>query len=380
MTTVYYDDLLRYAERAYWNEKLNIESPTGYDPTVHMTFGDPHMEFIPTWGSTYSRAMAGFSNAIQQLWYGSQNPKQWQAKPEFDCLMTLWDEETWLTTFLLHRVTGSGASFSPDHGFRNSIIADVGRKCGTSEEVIAFSLSELGRGRKLWTSIGNQPPAMPKPLESHKTAGAYYLSAFMRPMILDLLEMLRARSSSMSIQATVDWLLAWNVKHGLKKYAFVYTAFACDLAEYFPKYVDPWTPLYLGNNARESFELCGGKLASGIKGQNQHDKFLDRFQADLNDLGLPAAYPMSLEDITCDAIRHWRSYIPQGYEYLRPWQHRSSSSVAPPRGYHPSYQAAHNHDPLPDWYVDKSYEGVRLLKAPGAHDAFEHMLAASLLA
>ena len=36
-----------------------------------------------------------------------------------------WDRVEWFFVFLLHRITGSGASFEADHGYRNSILPEI---------------------------------------------------------------------------------------------------------------------------------------------------------------------------------------------------------------------------------------------------------------
>jgi hypothetical protein len=69
----------------------------------------------------------------------------------------------WFYLFMIHRVTGSGASFSYDHGFRNSILADMAMNADNMIHMRNYVLSEMRTGRPIFTSIGNQIPQFPKP-------------------------------------------------------------------------------------------------------------------------------------------------------------------------------------------------------------------------
>jgi hypothetical protein len=62
---------------------------------------------------------------------------------------------------MCHRITGSGASFENDHGYRNNIVQHWGKHRDIKD--MAEDLVETKEsGKSMFTSIGNQPPAPKK--------------------------------------------------------------------------------------------------------------------------------------------------------------------------------------------------------------------------
>lgn len=91
-------------------------------------------------------------------------------------------------------------------------------------------------------------------------------------------------------------------KYGFKRQNFVLTAFAADLAEYFPQYVDPNSMVYAGTNA----QLCIKTLFKKTKKIKDFDFFNEVLDFQSKRYNLK---PIDCEDSrNCDVIRYLREY------------------------------------------------------------------------
>lgn len=336
-----YPELLRYVGMAAVLQDANMKSEHGRDTSVRLV-----PDALCQWVTIYDvieRRYAGFSNALQQVRLGDDNPKQWQRLPEFNSAIYELSFSAWMYVYLLHRVTGSGASFARDHGFRNSIVADAVRAYMRGATMPDYVLKEMQapKPRPIFTSIGNQIPAFPKvtePYVSYFRGSERYIHQIMPEMLLDLHGVLMARGVDeppLKITEVVDWLSRWHQRQGFSRFLFVHTAFVMDLAEYHPHIVDPMSHCYFGANA----EKCAALLferPQRLKKEAFHDAVMERFQSDVWSIRPDTpGFPMSLEDVLCDGIRWIRNYIPKGYEHLTPEQVESSAPDL--LGRHPSY-------------------------------------------
>ena len=116
-----------YYPKAKWLQNNVNWGPLDYEgPEAAKAIDDPLMQKIDIY-DCFTRNAAGFSNVLQDLRFGSKTPKwRWQDKDRRELNtkndLIKWDTKTWMYVFLSHRVTGSGASFESDHGYRNNII------------------------------------------------------------------------------------------------------------------------------------------------------------------------------------------------------------------------------------------------------------------
>ena len=96
-----------------------------------------------------------------------------------------------------------------------------------------------------------------------------------------------------TIQNIVEKGNGWLMSRNVRRQNFVLSAFAADLAEYFPDYVDPNSMIKLGTNAK--------KCAKIIKdGTRMNDEMLmARLLAVTGNINKP----MDMEDVMCDFIR-----------------------------------------------------------------------------
>lgn len=335
VATDLYPELLRYVGMAATLQDANISSPTGRDVNVPLV-SDQLCQWVTIY-DVIERRYAGFTNALQQVKLGSENPKQWQRNAEFDYANLPFT--AWMYVYLLHRTTGSGASFTADHGFRNSIVADTVRAYMLGGSMPDYVLRNMTLGRKVFSSIGNQIPAFPKPRGNYARGSELYLHELMPQLIMDIDKMFTVLRQIEGVPTTitrvVDFMSNWHHTNGIHRFLFVHTAFAMDLAEYHRDLVDPMSHCYFGANA----EKCAALLferPKGLKKEAFHDAVMERFQSDVWAIRPDTpGFPMSLEDVLCDGIRWIRNYIPKGYDHLTPDQVQTSAPDL--IGRHPSY-------------------------------------------
>lgn len=338
--TIYWEDFQQYYDKAVILQTININSEKGRDTSEDLHVNDPLQHYITIY-DTVDREFAGFSNAIQQIWFGSKNPKKWQIDKRFDSFNP--DTVSWFFLFLIHRVTGSGASFSYDHGFRNSILAEMCLNADNMVDMKDYVLSQMKTGRPIFTSIGNQIPQFPKPNAIYEKGSQLYISEYMPSLVQDFCNVVQDNPLSMSIRDGVDWINDWHVERGLKRFHFVMTAFVMDVAQYFPDLIDPWSQVNYGKNAIEALNLLFKN--EGYKQQEfldiAMDKICQRFRSpyDKRDNERNLGKGLSLEDVACDYVRYVECYVPKGYEHLEPWQVKNNSLIPD----HPKHWTYYKH-------------------------------------
>lgn len=347
--TAYWEDFQHYYAKAATLQTINISSPNGRDTSEPLHVDDPLQHYVTIY-DTVDREFAGFSNAIQQIWHGANNPKQWQVDHRFDGYQL--EPMDWMWLFLMHRVTGSGASFSYDHGFRNSILADMALAGDNMFDQRDYVLREMRNGRAIFTSIGNQIPMFPKPGDAYRRGSDRYIEEYMPHLVSDMWHHLEAHPLSMSIRENVDWCHEWHTAHGLKRFHFVMTAWVMDIAFYFPQLIDPWSQVNYGNNAIEALQLLFGN--GGFKNRASFldaamDKICNDLRSphDLRDVERGYGKGLALEDVACDYVRYVECYVPAGYQHLEPWQVTNNSMIPD----HPKHWTYRKH--LEAWKQDK---------------------------
>lgn len=298
--TIFLPEAVAYHRRATHLNWRNI-GRKGYTGPC----GDPLQDHIPIY-DTVRRRYAGFSNVLEQLWYGHEAPKiQRNRKEGWDHPQFHGSEGDWLYLCLVHRVTGSGASFEWDHGWRNTIVPATATM-GHIRKMAAFVRSHPA---PVGTSIGNQYPAVQK---QHDLRGArnhlqFYLAEHGPILVKKTLQWLRKERRQVSIQECVEEVLRINGSLGQKRFVFVLTAWVMDIAEYLPKYVDPWSDVFHGKNA----QTCISTLFTGGKTQLFFDT-ATRIFSDLTE-----TFPMDVEDVQCDSVRWIKNYVPKnGFDHV----------------------------------------------------------------
>lgn len=242
-----------------------------------------------------TRNAAGFSNVLQDLKFMKDTPKRHHQNAERRAIIDTydtksWDTRTWLYVYLTHRITGSGASFTRDHGYRNNAVQHFGslRDINDMKEYLA---DYRASGKPLFTSIGNQPPAPRRGVSNFD---------FMKdelPNLVDrVLDWLNTGQKK-THKAVTDFMNEYNLEQGHRRFNFVYAAFSYDLGDYHKDLVDDQSHGYFGNNAIRCMKLLSGGYST--------DQFMDIL------VERTGGAPRDLEDVTCDFVRFGQNYIPR---------------------------------------------------------------------
>lgn len=320
VSTPYFWDFLDYYKKA---KVLQDECNLGGKPYIGMV-GDDLMEQVTIY-DTVERRYAGFSNMLQDLWLGAKNPKFFKQSVWHQAMCNAyvdqherWDMEDWIYVFLVHRLTGSGASFERDHGYRNTILPQLHDLDGINDMAAFIRVHHA----PMFTSIGNQIPAFPKPNEEFKTGGKRYLCTMATELARHLagfLENMRLIfDRKATIRELVDLMCDFNRNLGVNAFHFVFTAVAADLADYYPHFVDANSHMYYGKNAKESMDLMFKKVGKITK-----DQFYDAVMEAAQEA--TGGAPRDLEDVMCDYVRYIENYIPDNREQT--YAHLDRSAV-----------------------------------------------------
>jgi len=323
--TPYFVEAWHYWHRALLLQQMNL----GIRDRAPV--GDALQETVPIYDTT-RRRYAGFSNVLEQLRYGEAAPKfnQNEAKglayPKFKG-----GEIDWLYLCLVHRVTGSGASFEHDHGWRNTVVPHLSKL----KRMDAMARFLLIYNQPIFTSIGNQtPPFNKKTVTGCRNAGHEYLGLVAPKLVLTVYESLKwhkihRTTPKPGIKPVVDHVLKVQKDLGYKKFKFVLTAWVMDIAEYCPHLVNPSSDCYHGSNAVKALSVC---FRPGVRMKKQ--EFFDRGTRLFADL--TGTQPYDVEDASpgCDLIRWLENYLPKhGFEHAK--KVFNSSTLYYPHGRQP---------------------------------------------
>lgn len=282
-----------YYPRAKWlqnNCNWNTISYTGSEANAEIN--DPLMQHCEIY-DCFTRNAAGFSNVLQDLKFGSKTPK-WHAQDALTRITSEgndsinWPLQTWLYAFLCHRITGSGASFQDDHGYRNSVVRYWGR-LSTIDDMKECLVEAKAKKIAIFTSIGNQPPSPKKGVSNID-----FMVKELPMLIVELTEWLQERKRGH--KEIVDYLNNYNISNGHRRFNFAYAAFSMDISDYYPELVDEYSHTYLGNNAIRCMKL----MSRGYK----TDAFMDILT------NLTGGKAKDLEDVMCDFVRYGQNYDP----------------------------------------------------------------------
>ena len=135
-----------YYPKAGWlQDNVNWGQLDYEGPEANKIINDPLMQKIDIYDCK-TRNAAGFSNVLQDLRFGSKTPKwRWQKEDRRKISASndeiSWPIVTWLYVMMCHRITGSGASFENDHGYRNNIIQHWGKHRDIKDMAEDFGIS-----------------------------------------------------------------------------------------------------------------------------------------------------------------------------------------------------------------------------------------------
>ena len=187
----------------------------------------------------------------------------------------------------LFRLCGSGINYKSDHGFGNFWIV---------------KLVELGiYDNKQWLELlpekgfcdvkGYLLPMIPKGLRSFILEDSFDL-------IKDIIN--EVEQGGYSIVDVVNLGNHWLRSRGFKRQNFVLTAFAMDLAEYFPDRVDPNSNVLIGSNAKKCLKM----IFPNTKGVGSKISTTNKCLEELCELTGNFSKKYDMEDVACDFIRY----------------------------------------------------------------------------
>lgn len=226
------------------------------------------------------RKYAAFSSFPEALKKRELDPKGYgikykdhNVKDDFDFFMC----------FYLFRLCGSGINYKPgSHGFGNFWVCDEILNGNFTHELWLNSIPD----KKFSDNKGYLLPQFNIGLKN-------FIQNYSKALVEHLYESVQVQKRS--IIEVVDIGNKWMNDHGFKRTTFVLSAFAADIAEYYPNYVDQWSMIYAGTNARRCIRAIFRKC-----NQFEAIEFLSkRYNAP----------PYSVEDSRlCDPVRYFEEY------------------------------------------------------------------------
>lgn len=331
--TEFFNDFVEYYKKAKLLQERNCVTPKGPLSNVQdIRTGDPLMDSVTIY-DTVNRRHAGFSKILEDI-HGVRVRKDLQ---KLQHLNDVCSTTEFHFLHLLHRFTGSGASFQPtflpdgtrnprEHGYHNSIIPDILMMIGMDGiEGVRFSI--VNRTKPMVTSVGNQPPSLKNPDPTkYRLAQQYYFDQIAESFVKDYLAFLInnkfLRNAPTGIKEAVDFACDWHSERKFKRWHFVLTAFVMDTAEYYPELVDPSSHCYYGANCVRGFDLMFTKESTDPRNKAAYQELC------MTELcKAVGGKPYDVEDVVCDVIRYWVEHIPKGYDHLTPEQRRNNSTL-----------------------------------------------------
>jgi hypothetical protein len=271
------DALDEYHERSllmqkYYFEKQEIEN-------LEQKVNDDLIFNVPIY-DMLDRRYAAFSSFLEALDKKEDDPKgngirfkDHKIDKEFDLFML----------YYLFRLCGSGINYKPgSHGFGNFWIVELIEKGYYTNEKWIQYIPE----NKFCDNKGYLLPQFSIGLKGYIEKFSIELVHFLYNEVL-----LRKHNIIELVDKGNDWLR----NRGFKRQNFVLSAFAADIAEYFPQYVDPSSMIYAGTNAK--------KCIRAIFGRCDESEAIDFLAKRYNSI------PYSVEDSRlCDPVRYFLDY------------------------------------------------------------------------
>ena len=249
-----------------------------------------------------NRKYAAFNTLITALWYGKQDPKQNGDK--YDNLKLNLIE--WIYVFYTFRLTGSGINYKENHGFGNCLHQHF------LPEIT--DITEMANYFKNHTGPFSDSKGYQLPLISYKHLNGGHLrhhcstdAVIMARQIADYI----TKGSKKTIVEVADFICDWYSANGHRRWKFVATAAAMDLAEFFPQYVDPTSEVYVGSNAIRCLKLTLPKK----RGVDEHIWYNDALDYLIDITGATINKYDAEDTLGCDPIRYFQEF--QSPDHIR---------------------------------------------------------------
>jgi hypothetical protein len=245
-----------------------------------------------------NRRFAVFSSLLEAMWHMEEDPKgNWA---HFNNLYKKMDDQDFVKKSYLFRLCGSGINYKPKerasapfgtHGFGNFWVVNHLREGRDTHEHWLNEIPEKG----FCDVKGYLLPMIKGGLRNFITGDAN--------LLLDELIAYVFSGHKVGIKNVVDFGNNWLIANGYKRQNFVLTAFAMDMAEYFPENVDRNSDVYAGSNAKKCLKLILPKMK------------IDDALRHLCDITGGHSKPYDMEDVACDFIRYIENF--QSADHIR---------------------------------------------------------------
>lgn len=310
ITTPYYDEFLRYYKMCKWqHDHCNL----GTTPHGETIFDDDLIKNVLLY-DVAERKYAGFTQLILDMWYPIEDHPyrlklpEWRKKliHSFDIFRVNAALEEWLYVFFIHRLCGSAINYAQmPAGYWHSPLYDFASCAGVGGMV--NKLRTLGH-KPIYTSIGYQIAPFPKAVGEYRRGGDYFMCEHLPDLCAKFRDFLLVKPPH-TFKKCMNFLRDYNRSLDCRVFWFQYGAVLADVADFFPQYVDGWSPFFQGKNAIECLSYMA-KKPTGVSQQDYMDMLVEKL---VNETG---AKPYNLEDIACDFIRWIESYI-NGSEFYK---------------------------------------------------------------
>lgn len=278
-----------------------------YSGNLKADVNDDLIYHVPIY-DTCQRRFAAFCSFTEAIWHKEEDPRQMGTHfKEHDII----HEFDWFMLWYLFRLCGSGINYVPRYS--KETIKDV---LGSHGYGNFWVIDSILKGRYTWQEWMEDLRNRIRPFTDNK---GYLLPQFtfegersgnhLRKFILDYSEGLvrhifdKVTKERMEIYQVTDYGNEYLNKRGFKKQNFVLTAFAADIAEYMPQYVDPKGFVYCGTNAVRCINAIFPKVSRRV---NDFEYLNEVLQFLSNRYNLT---PISCEDSrACDVVRWFQSY------------------------------------------------------------------------
>lgn len=329
-----------YHEKTMLMERHVIEGRP-FDGCLESAVNDDLIWNVPIYDMG-SRRYAAFCSLTEALWRGDKDVKgngqyfKHEIESDFD----------WFVLFYLFRLCGSGINYVPKkqgtmfegldlvigtHGFGNFWIVNsiLNGKFKTEEW-----LEDLRNLNKPFTD--NKGYLLPQFSFEGITSG--HLKKFILEYSIDLVIELYeyCLQERRQIYQITDYGNAYLNRIGFKKQNFVLTAFAADLAEYFPHMVDPKSFVYAGTNATKCIKAIFPKVGK-VKEFDYINSVL-QFQSDRYGLN-----PIDCEDSrNCDMVRYVQEFQSKAHIEKNGTEYKNNSILKSRVGLEKYYEISRN--------------------------------------
>jgi hypothetical protein len=293
-----------YHHRSMLMEKHIIEKQV-FNGDIERAVDDDLIFNVPIYDMG-SRKYAAFCSLTEALWKKHDDVKgngfhfsHHQISDDFD----------WFMLFYLFRLCGSGINYRPKE---NSLFASFEGTHGFGNFWIVNSIIQNKFTSEQWLDdlkLINRPFSDNKgyllPQFSFEDLDSNHLKKFILEYSKDLVEHLYnfINSSRKDIYQITDEGNNWLKMKGFKRQNFVLTAFAADLAEYFPEKVNRFGMVYAGTNAQRCIKAIFPKINKKVS-EFEYINDVLQFQSKRY-----ALTPIDCEDSrNCDVVRYFQEF------------------------------------------------------------------------